>query len=66
MYCGFAKTPEEAKGFLRVATNKKIAVTVVGETDILVDKDLGGYYVIHGRDLKALLQEKMNAGDKVP
>lgn len=55
VYSGFAKTPIEAKGAIRVATNDKIRVTVVGKSDFETEMDLGGMYVIRGSDLKALI-----------
>ena len=55
VYVSYAKTPEEAQGALRIATNSKIPVTVVGETDTYTELNLGGYYVISAGDLKAFV-----------
>lgn len=46
--------PEEASGFIRVATNKPVPVVV---NDIHTTLDIGGYYVIHVKDLKTLLEQ---------
>jgi hypothetical protein len=55
VYVSFAKTPEELKGALRVATNEPIPVTVVGEEETEAELNLGGYYLVHENDLKAFL-----------
>ena len=55
VYVSYGQTPEELKGALRVATNKPIPVTVVGDEDTYAEIDLGGYFVVHQRDLKAFL-----------
>ena len=49
------KHPEEARGFLWIATEEPIDVSIEG-TDLHTKKVLGGYYVIHKDDLKALLE----------
>ena len=54
VYASFAKDPE-IKGAIKVATNKKILVTVEGKTDVATEFDAGGYYLVHERDLKAFL-----------
>ena len=46
---------------IRIATNKKIPVTVDG---VKSKMDLGGYYIIHGRDLKAILDEIKKAHER--
>jgi len=46
----------DVKGAIRVATNKKIPVTIVGKEDVFTEIDIGGYYVIHKNDLKALVE----------
>jgi len=56
IYSGFAKAPDEAKGAMRIATNDKIRITIVGRTDFETKKDLGGMYVIRGADLKAFVR----------
>ena len=63
VYCSFAKDPD-IKGAIKVATNTKIPVTVVGKTDVLTEFDAGGYYLVHERDLKAFLEamQKANSG----
>ncbi len=47
--------PEEANGALWVATNKPVKVGVVG-TDIVTEKDVGGYVLIHKDDFRALVK----------
>ena len=61
IYSSFAKDPE-IKGAIKVATNKKIPVTVEGKSDVVTMFDAGGYYLVHERDLRAFL----NAIRKVP
>ena len=56
VYAGFAKSPEELKGAIRIATNKKIPVTVVGEKDISTTKDLGAMIAVREADYKALVR----------
>jgi len=46
--------PADAHGFLYVATNDAIPVGVEG-TDVALEQDVGGYYLIHRRDLDALM-----------
>jgi len=53
IYTGFAKSPEEAKGAIKIATNKDIPVTIGKH---VTEMDLGGMYVIRGADLKALVK----------
>ncbi len=53
IYSGFAKTPEESKGAIRIATNDKIKVTIAGSDTKM---DLGGMYVVKGSDLKAFVR----------
>jgi len=55
VYASFAAAPEEAKGAIKIATNKPILVTVEGEKDIVTKMDLGGYYAVSARDLKAFI-----------
>ena len=55
VYAGLGKFPEEAYGTLRVATNRPIPITVAG-TDIAGEKNVGGYLLIHPRDLKILIE----------
>ena len=54
VYAGFAKTPIELKGALRIATNKKIPITVIGVDDVVTSMDLGGMIAIKAADLKEL------------
>ena len=56
VYAGFAKDPEELKGAIRIATNKQIPVTVVGEKDISTTKDLGAMIAVREADFKALVR----------
>lgn len=52
VYATFAKQDSEMQGFLKVATNDEIPVTVNGH---LVELDIGGYFVVHQTDLEAFL-----------
>lgn len=54
-YASVAKFPEESKGTIIIATNRKIAITV-GGTDIAGYRDLGGYAAINLRDLKFFVE----------
>lgn len=56
IYAGFAKTSEESKGAIRIATNDPIPVTVIGEKDIHTKKDCGGMIVVREADYKALVR----------
>lgn len=56
IYVSFAKTPEELKGALRIATSDPIPVTVVGEEETAAELSLGGYYVVHENDLRAFIK----------
>lgn len=62
IYVGWAKQPEEAKGLIRIAENRKIQVTVVGVENFTTKMDLGGMYVFSGPDVKGM----KDALDKVP
>lgn len=55
VYASFAAAPEEAKGAIKIATNKPIPITVEGEKDLYTKMDLGGYYVVSARDLRAFI-----------
>lgn len=55
-YVGFAKTPEEANGAIKIATNKKIPVTVVGENDLITEMDLGGFLAVRETDFVKLVE----------
>ena len=56
IYCGFAKTPLELKGAVRIATNRKIKVTVVSKTDVDTEMDLGGMIAVRSVDLAELIR----------
>lgn len=56
VYAGFAKSQDESKGAIRIATNKGIPVTIVGEKDISTTKDLGGMIVVREADYAALVR----------
>lgn len=46
---------------MRIATNEEIPVHVDG-TDIgVVEKDVGGYYLLHARDLRLVHRKLSNA-----
>lgn len=62
VYCGFAKSSEELNGAVRIATNKKIKVTIDG-TDTVSTKDLGGMIAVRSADLAKLI-ELANAKDR--
>ena len=55
VYAGFAKSPVELKGAIKIATNKKVPITVEGD-DAISTMDLGGMYAVRGADLKLLIQ----------
>jgi len=54
VYVGYSKSLIEAKGAIRIATNKKIPITVQGKVDVDTKRDLGGMYVISKPDLKVM------------
>ena len=51
----YTKHSDETNGALRIATNEPIDCIVIGETDYATKLNLGGYYVVHERDLKAFI-----------
>lgn len=53
VYVSFARTPEVTKGAIKIATNRKIPVTVEGEETTL---DLGGWNVVSNSDLKGFIE----------
>lgn len=55
IYSGINKMPDEAFGALRIATNNKIPVVVVGATEYSSTVDIGGYFAVHPNDLKTFL-----------
>ena len=56
VYAGIAKTPDNMKGLIRIATNKAIDITIQDASEpVVTKKDLGGYYVISGSDLSTLI-----------
>lgn len=56
IYVSYTKTPEQTKGAIRIATNDKIPVTVMGKTDVSTEMNLGGYFVVNASDLKAFVE----------
>lgn len=64
VYAGLGKQPEEAKGAIRIATNSKIPVTIVGDTQTHVSMDLGGYYVISATDLRIFVDALRRVNDE--
>ena len=63
IYAGFAKSPEELHGAVRIATNKPIPVTIVGEGVTSTYMDLGGMLAVREADLAMLIRmanEKAN------
>lgn len=68
MYARATKRPIEADGFMRIATNDEIPVTLDGKNDVYGEEDLGGYLVIHEQDLALLIKNtqellKLKEGD---
>lgn len=55
VYAGFVAYPEESKGTVIIATNKKIPVTIAG-TDFAGRLDLGGRPVITMQELKFFVE----------
>jgi len=55
--------PEEADGALWVATNEPIKVGIVG-TDLVTEKDVGGYVLLHKDDFKALVKALRDGNGK--
>ena len=55
VYARATKRPIEANGFMRIATNDDIPVTVDGQEKTYGEEDLGGMMVIHEEDLKLLI-----------
>lgn len=51
--------PEDFGAVLYVATNKPILIGIEG-SDTVMEKDVGGYYLIHKEDLKAILNRVKN------
>lgn len=58
IYSGFAKSPLELSGAIRIATNKPIQITV---GDKVAELDLGGMYAVKGADLKAFIKAIQDA-----
>ncbi len=54
VYCGFAKSGPELNGAVRIATNKKIKVTI---NDSIQTMDLGGMIAVRAADLAFLIKE---------
>jgi len=55
VYAGFVPYPEESKGTVIIATNKKLPVTIAG-TDFAGRLDLGGRPVITMQELKYFVE----------
>lgn len=55
VYVSQFKIPEELNGAIKIATNKKLPVTIEGKKDIDTEMDLGGYYAIKAQDLKGFI-----------
>jgi len=56
VYAGFAKEGAELHGAVTIATNKRIPVTIIGDTTTYTTMDLGGYVAIKRADLKELIR----------
>ena len=52
---GLVPIPEDAKGWLYVAQERPILVGIEG-SDIVVKKDVSGYYLLHRIDLQAIMK----------
>lgn len=64
IYTSYSSLPEESQGAMRIATNQKIPITIVGEKDINTSLDLGGYFVISKNDLLYFIGLAKNANKK--
>ena len=51
-----AKLPDEANGFLQVATDDPVLVHLVGSEDVAAERSIAGYIVLHESDLQKLIQ----------
>jgi len=60
---GLVPIPEDAKGWLYIATNKPIQIGLEG-TKHIFKKDVGGYYLIHRADLEAIMKKLKKEVDK--
>jgi len=58
IYSGFAKSPIELSGAIRIATNKVIPITV---GDVASELDLGGMYAVKAADLAAFIKAVQDA-----
>ncbi len=56
VYAGYGKPLEGSNGALRIATNEKVSVTVVGVNDVEKEMDLGGMFAVSKPDLKAFFE----------
>lgn len=56
IYVSLQAVPAETKGAIRIATNKKIPVTIQGSSDISTKLNIGGYFILSGADLKLLVK----------
>jgi len=54
-YVGFARSHEESTGAIRIASNKKIPVTIIGEDDLSTEMDLGGFLAVREEDFAKLV-----------
>ena len=64
IYASIAAEPECVKGMLRIATNRRIPVTVMaGDESYTTALNLGGYYVISASDLKTLISHVPGEGE---
>ena len=66
IYVSFAAPLDEGPGAIRIATEKPIPVTVVGERDVNTKRCLAGFYVVSAADLRAFVAavkaQKQKAG----
>ena len=56
VYAGFAKSPQELRGAISIATNTPVIVTVIGDTKTVTSMDLGGMIAVRRADLKKLIE----------
>ena len=56
VYTGFAKSELESQGAIKIATNDKLPVTVVGSDDVATEMDLGGFLAVREADFIELIK----------
>ena len=61
VYAGLGQEVTDAKGALKVASNKKIPVTIQGDTSTLTEVDAGGWFLVPPGDMKVLVDKASQA-----